>query len=168
MSVEPTAAAADEPWPNRPLTGSEYFQRCLGTGEYVPLAGLGKHHGSHPVTIRRVFEEAKTQLPEAADVIASLVFFEAVDRNRDEFLLSVTQDTTARHKAALAAARAEGIAEGRAEERERIALLVEYACERLMLGNGTYMSLCNHLASEIRALPGPLRSLTPSADGGEG
>lgn len=83
MADEPTT---DELWPERPLTGPEYFRRCLGTTRYDPLAGIGKHSGHHPVTIRRVFEEAKTRYPEAADVIAAFVFWNAIDRNRDEFL----------------------------------------------------------------------------------
>lgn len=86
MTEQTTKPADTEPELLRPLTGSEYFQRCLGTTSYAPLGGIGKEKGSHPVTIRRIFEEAKTRFPEAADVIAALVFWEAIDRNRDEFL----------------------------------------------------------------------------------
>lgn len=68
----------------KPLTGTEYFKRCIGNG-YTPSV-LNKHHASHPATIRRVFDEARTRHPEAADVIASLVFFNAIDRNREEFM----------------------------------------------------------------------------------
>ncbi len=79
--------------PLRPLTGEEYFRRAIGTG-HKP-ASLGKHVASHPVTIRRVYEEALTRHPEAADVIAALVFFNAVDRNREAFLATVREEEAA-------------------------------------------------------------------------
>ena len=67
-----------------PLTGAEYFKRCIGNS-YTPSV-LNKHYASHPTTIRKVFEEARTRHPEAADVIAALVFFNAIDRNREDFM----------------------------------------------------------------------------------
>jgi len=76
--------------PLQPMTGSEYFERAIGS-DHKP-ATYGKHQASHPVTIRRVYEEALTRFPEAADVIASLVFFKAVDRNRDEWLAQIEKE----------------------------------------------------------------------------
>lgn len=70
--------------PLRPLTGTEYFQLAIGQS-HQPLV-LGKYAATHPTNIRRVYEEARTRFPEAADVIASLVFFEAVARNTAAFV----------------------------------------------------------------------------------
>lgn len=78
-----------EPTDDAPLTGTEYFRRAIGDSHKPAV--LGKHVATHPVTIRRVYEEARTRHPEAADVIAALVFFNAIDRNRDAFL---SQDAT--------------------------------------------------------------------------
>jgi hypothetical protein len=63
-------------------------------GEHRP-AVYGKHQASHPVTIRRVYEEALTRFPEAADVIAALVFFDAVGRNREDFLQQIETEKAA-------------------------------------------------------------------------
>lgn len=93
---EPTAAPQGEPPVEhdlRPLTGEEYFRRAIG-GEHRP-AVYGKYQASHPVTIRRVYEEALIRFPEAADVLAALVFFNAVDRNREDFLQQIETEKAA-------------------------------------------------------------------------
>lgn len=66
----------------RPMTGEDYFRRAIGASH--PPAVLGKYQAAHPATIRRIYEEALTRFPEAADVIAALVFFNAVRQNLDD------------------------------------------------------------------------------------
>lgn len=69
-----------------PPGDAEYFQKCIGGDRYQPLAGLGKYSGQHPTIVRRVLDEAKSRHPEAADVIAVLVWQIGIERNRGEYL----------------------------------------------------------------------------------
>lgn len=89
MSIPETGVAPAEV-PLRPTTGTEYFAQAIG-GPHDP-AIYGKYQASHPATIRRVYDEALTRFPAAADVIAALVFFKAIDQNRDDFLQQVNRE----------------------------------------------------------------------------
>ena len=77
--------------PLRPMTGPEYFRACLGRDEHKPHT-YGKHYARHHTIIRKVYDEALTRFPEAADVIAGFVFWECVERNRSEFLREMADE----------------------------------------------------------------------------
>ena len=62
------------------MTGRDYFRACIGN-EHYPVAGLGQHSGRHPINVRAVYLYALKQFPEAADVIAALVFQIQIDQN---------------------------------------------------------------------------------------
>lgn len=68
--------------------GVDYFVRSIGERSWSYVSALHKYEAVHPETIRRVIEEAKTRFPEAADVIASMVFFKSLDISREAFLRS--------------------------------------------------------------------------------
>lgn len=83
--TEANAVSQDttEPADVRPMTGEEYYKRAIGVSHHPAV--LGKYKAAHPVTIRRIYEEALTRFPEAADVLAALVFFDAVRKNLQDF-----------------------------------------------------------------------------------
>lgn len=87
------AAALTAAWDYGKLTatsddlGSSYFARAIGVEGHKPVK-YEKYSGSHPVTINKVYQEALTRFPEAADVIAAMVFWRQIGFNRDEFIRS--------------------------------------------------------------------------------
>lgn len=60
------------------------FHEVFGA-TYTPVC-WGKHRAAHPDTLREAMRIAAEKAPELGDVIAALVFWREVDRNRENFL----------------------------------------------------------------------------------
>lgn len=62
-----------------------YFSRAISPDGHKPTK-YDKHSGANFATINAVYNEALTRFPEAADVIAALVFWRQIEFNRNAFL----------------------------------------------------------------------------------